>query len=261
MEDMIGQGGRGDPKPKRKQKHLNLNLFEYLVNGLELETERSNSNSNHDSSSNSIHSAPPGGIMRQLNININNTASRRSNSLTDHNNNTSAVGQRSGTLSDLLSDLDDDDEDEDDDEDGQTHFTGVSVYVPQNAQRQYRRSRRALNSTYMLPLIIILVGTAITLCHLRYHHLQSLYNSTQEPSKQSLMGLNSIIVQDNIFHLMIATIMLAICILAKRLIFFWQQQRRDNKEALKSFWQQQRRDNKEALKSSISYPETVDNIA
>lgn len=246
MEDMIGQGGRGD-YPKRKQKHLNLNFAEYLVNGLEL--ERSNSNSNHDSSSNSIHSAPPGGITRQLNIN--NTASRRSNSLTDHN--TSAVGQRSVLLSDLLSDLDDDDNEDEDD--NQTHLgslAGVSVYVP-HVQRQYRRSRRALNSTYMLPLLIILVGTAITLCHLRYHHLQnssihSLYNSTQEPSNQSLqkMGLSSRIVQDNIFHLMIATIMLAICILAKRLIFFRQQQRRDNKEA---------------LKSSISCTETVDNIA
>ena len=245
MEDMIGQGGRGD-YPKRKQKHLNLNLAEYLVNGLELETERSNSN--HDSCSNSIHSAPPGGITRQLNIK--NTASRRSNSLTDHN--TSAVGQCS-VLSDLLSDLDDDDNEDEDD--NQTHLgslAGVSVYVP-HVQRQYHRSRRALNSTYMLPLIIILVGTAITLCHLRYHHLQnssihSPYNSTQEPSEQSLqkMGLSSRIVQDNIFHLMIATIMLAICILAKRLIFFRQQQRRDNKEA---------------LKSSILYPETVDNIA
>ena len=226
MEDMIGQGGRGD-YPKRKQKHLNLNLAEYLVNGLELETERSNSN--HDSCSNSIHSAPPGGITRQLNIK--NTASRRSNSLTDHN--TSAVGQRSVLLSDLLSDLDNED---DEDEDDQTHLgslAGVSVYVP-HVQRQYHRSRRALNSTYMLPLIIILVGTAITLCHLRYHHLHSLYNSTQEPPEQSLMGLSSRIVQDNIFHLMIATIMLAICILAKRLISFRQQQRRDNKEALKS---------------------------
>jgi len=247
----MGQVGRGG-YPKRKQKHLNLNLAEYLVNGLELlelETERSNgnSNSNHDSCSNSINSAPPGGIMRH-NIN-NNTASRRCNSLTDHN--TSAVGQCS-VLSDLLSDLDDDDEDEDD---NQTHLgslAGVSVYVPQ-VQRQYRRSRRAINSTYMLPLLIILVGTAITLCHLRYHHLQnssihSPYNSTQEPSEQSLqkMGLSSRIVQDNIFHLMIATIMLAICILAKRLI---------------SFRQQQRRDNKEALKSSISCTETVDNIA
>lgn len=240
MEDMIGQGGRGD-YPKRKQKHLNLNLAEYLVNGL----ENGNSNSNHDSCSNSIHSAPPGGIMRQLNIK--NTASRRSNSLTDHN--TSAVGQRSVLLSDLLSDLDN--EDDEDEDDNQTHLgslAGVSVYVP-HVQRQYHRSRRALNSTYMLPLIIILVGTAITLCHLRYHHLYSLYNSTQEPSNQSLqkMGLSSRIVQDNIFHLMIATIMLAICILAKRLISFRQQQRRDNKEALKS--------------SIILYPETVDNIA
>ena len=233
------QGGRGD-YPKRKQKHLNLNLAEYLVNRLETETERSNSN--YDSSSNSIHSAPPGGIMRH-NIN-NNTAGRRSNSFTDHN--TSAVGQWCSVLSDL-SDLDDDE-----DEDNQTYFgslAGVSVYVP-HVQRQYRRSRRALNSTYMLPLLIILVGTAITLCHLRYHHLRSLYNSTQEPSEQSLqkMGLSSRIVQDNIFHLMIATIMLAICILAKRLI---------------SFRQQQRRDNKEALKSSISCTdtETVDNIA
>jgi len=236
----VGRGGY----PKRKQKHLNLNLAEYLVNGLELEkTERSNSN--YDSSSNSIHSAPPGRIMRH-NIN-NNTASRLSNSFTDHN--TSAVGQCS-VLSDLLSVSDlDDDEDEDD---NQTHLgslAGVSVYVP-HVQRQYRRSRRALNSTYMLPLLIILVGTAITLCHLRYHHLHSLYNSTQEPSNQSLqkMGLSSRIVQDNIFHLMIATIVLAICILAKRLI---------------SFRQQQRRDNKEALKSSISCTdtETVDNIA
>jgi len=244
MEDMMEQVGRGD-YPKRKQKHLNLNLAEYLVNGLELETtERSNgnSNSNHDSCSNSIHSAPPAGIMRQHNIN-NNTASRRSNSFTDHN--TSAVGQWCSVLSDL-SDLDDDD----DEDENQTHLgslAGVSVYVP-HVQRQYRRSRRALNSTYMLPLLIILVGTAITLCHLRYHHLHSLYNSTQEPSEQSLqkMGLSSRIVQDNIFHLMIATIMLAICILAKRLIFFRQQQRRDNKEA---------------LKSSISCTETVDNIA
>ena len=241
MEDMIGQGGRGD-YPKRKQKHLNLNLAEYLVNGL----ENGNSNSNHDSCSNSIHSAPPGGIMRQLNIK--NTASRRSNSLTDHSHNTSAVGQCS-VLSYLLSDLDLDDDGEDED-DNQTHLgslAGVSVYVP-HVQRQYRRSRRALNSTYMLPLLIILVGTAITLCHLRYHHLHSLYNSTQAPSEQSLqkMGLSSRIVQDNIFHLVIATIMLAICILAKRLT---------------SFWQQLRRDNKEALKSSILYPETVDNIA
>ena len=129
---MTGQGGRGD-YPKRKQKHLNLNLAEYLVNGLELETtERSNgnSNSNHDSCSNSIHSAPPGGIMRQLNIK--NTASRRSNSLTDHSHNTSAVGQ-CNVLSDLLSDLD---LDLDDDEDNQTHLgslAGVSVYVPHAA--------------------------------------------------------------------------------------------------------------------------------
>ena len=122
--------------------------------------------------------------MRQHNIN-NNTASRRCNcnSLTDHN--TSAVGQCSVLLSDLLSDLDDDDEDED----NQTHLgslAGVSVYVP-HVQRQYRRSRRALNSTYMLPLLIILVSTGITLCHLRYRHLQnssihSPYKSTQEPS-------------------------------------------------------------------------------
>jgi len=235
--------------PKRKQKHLNLNLAEYLVNRLETETERSNSN--YDSSSNSIHSAPPGRIMRH-NIN-NNTASRLSNSFTDHN--TSAVGQCS-VLSDLLSvsDLDDDNEDEDDNQTQLGSLAGVSVYVP-HIQRQYRRSRRALNSTYMLPLIIILVGTAITLCHLRYYHLQnssihSPYNSTQEPSEQSLqkMGLSSRIVQDNIFHLMIATIMLAICILAKRLIFFRQQQRRDNKEALKS-------------SISCTDTETVDNIA
>ena len=137
------QGGRGD-YPKRKQKHLNLNLAEYLVNGLETEKSNGNGNSNNDdSSSNSIHSAPPGGIMRH---NINN---RRCNSLTDHN--TSVVGQCS-VLSELLSDLDLDEDDEDDDEDeNQTHIgslAGVSIYVVSHVQRQYRPSRRALNSPH-----------------------------------------------------------------------------------------------------------------